>query len=951
MKPLSTIITLLLGALVLLTGCVTSEQGITPPEQQTQEPAALPESAVTGVLENGLTYYLYPNEHPENRIFLQLAVDAGAVQEDESQRGIAHFVEHMAFNGTRNFSQQALVDYFESIGMAFGDGVNAFTGFQQTVYILEIPGDDPEILTTTLQVLEDWMNGLSFDPQEVEKERGVIMEEWRLGQNAQGRRADFLLPAVLENSKFARRLPIGIPEVIQGVSAEELTSFYDTWYIPTRMAVSIVGSIEPDTMEDQIITAFQDTWTEEELQAQADSPAQAWKDPVQPPYQGIKSFQWGDPEFPYDIVELYGYQKTPDTQDYPTLARQELLNSLTATALSFRLSEAARSSEPPFLGANFATQQLTRGSNLVSYLAIAQGGDLTRALSALLQETAYLELQGIDQAEFQRAKSRIQADLEAALEQAGRTESGQIVGQFTQHFLTNSPYLGPEKQLQTQLETLASISLGDFNAHASQLLSLEHYRLLLSLSEADPQVDTSQLEALVNQRADLVQTATSLETLDTLIPVPPQAGSIVNEELNQETGILTWELSNGMTVLLRPSTETPGEVLFTALSPGGLSLVSEEDYWTALLAPTLLAESGLADFSYSALETYLADKAISLQPYLGDYFEGLSGTTRNAHLEEFIQLIHLQLSQVRSEPGGIQSILSRLRTNIENRDKDPQTIFSDEINRLFADSHPRGEPLSLETLAMVEPQRALSLFQERFYNPGDFTLIFAGDLTPDQLRPLAETYLASLPPGKDRSENARDLGIRAAADEHSLLYRGIEDKGLMFIAYNQDIPLSRTQQLALEALKETASIRLRKEIREDKSASYGVSVSTGHQPVPYPDTWFTVSTGFEPSRREELFQAITEILAGLAKSGPSSEELTTVRQVLIRGLENQDVENSFWLSQMEQSVRTGSPILTPAQLTDRVQALTAQDIQTLAAEIFDQDTSFSVTLLPEQQKP
>ena len=912
----------LLPALLLLTACtpirdaqvvpgkpappVAPAPEAPPAEPQPEEPAApalgdpipFTEELQHGTLDNGLSYFVRPNAKPENRAELRLVVNAGSLQEDQDQQGLAHFVEHMAFNGTENFEKQELVDYLESIGSSFGADLNAYTGFDETVYQLTVPTDDEAILEKAFQILADWAGGVTFDPEEVDKERGILVEEWRLGRGAGARIRDRQIPIIFQDSRYAQRLPIGDLEIIEKAPAETLRRFYDDWYRPDLMAVVAVGDFEPETIRTLIKKHF-------DTLESPDSPRPRETYPVPPHEETLFSIET-DPELSStSLAVLYKHPATGEGTfgDY----RRSLVERLYHGMLNDRLAELTQEADPPFLYAVSGQGAFARSSTVFSQQVRVRDDQVLRGLEALLTEVERVDLHGFTEGELERAKISTVRGYQQAAKERDKLNSSPLAQELVRHYLEGESVPGIDRELEIVERFLPTITLDEVNRLARQWITEENRVILLTGPEtAQPlpgsqtllasfeKVEKSQPEPYVDQTRD-----------EPLLADIPEGSPVVEEKTLPEVGITEWRLGNGVRVVLKPTDFQNDEIRFTAWSPGGHSLVSDEDYTSALFATTLLAEGGLGDFDQIELGKHLTGVVASASVFLAELEEGASGGASPSDLETMFQLLYLRFTQPRYDADAFASLMSRLSILVKNRDSRPQTAYRDRLGEVLSQDHPRRQPISEETLEAIDPKKALAIYRDRFADASDFTFAFVGNFTPDDLRPLVETYLGGLPT-TDRQETWRDIGVEHPPEPVRFEVRkGIEPKSRVDLLFHGSTPWSREGLHEIATLAQVLQIRLREVLREELGATYGVSVSGSLNRRPRETYSLSVGFGTAPDSVDELVETLLAELETVRDEGIDAERLAKVQETQRRRREVQLKENAFWLNALESYYRNG----------------------------------------------
>ncbi|HEY6552144.1 MAG TPA: pitrilysin family protein, partial [Vicinamibacteria bacterium] len=678
-----------------------------------------------GKLPNGMAYYIRRNTVPAGRAEIWLAVNAGSVLEDEDQRGLAHLVEHMAFNGSQGFEHQDLVRYLESIGMRFGADVNAYTGFDETVYTLTVPTDRPEYVEQSLRILKDWADGLTFDPEELAKERGVVVEEWRLGRGASARMDDQQFPILFQGSRYAERLPIGQKEILEKATPEALRRFYRDWYRPDLMAVVAVGDFDPARIEEQIRKQLG-------VLENPGKPRPRDVFPVPAHQETLFSFST-DPEATDTTVAIH-WKQPKRREDRIVDYRRSIVEALYHGMLNQRLDEITQRPDPPFLWGGSDTGRFVRSAEVTSLAAGVRDGGVERGLEALLAEVERVRRHGFTAGELERAKKEWLLGYEQAERERGKIESTTFAEEFVRAFTYGESVPGIPEEVKMVRRFLPGITLDEVNHLADEWLT-DHSRVVLVNA---PQKEGVALPAEDRLRA--VFAAAAKREVDPyvdravsgpLVAQAPKPGAIVGERRIDEIGVTEWRLSNGVRVLLKPTDFKNDEILLTSYSPGGHSLVPDADFPSALFATALVGEAGFGQFDSISLEKSLAGRSVQVGPYIAQLEEGVEGGSSVRDLETLLQLVYLSVTAPRQDEAAFRSVLDRMRAFAENRLADPGEVFNDAMMRALTQGNPRWQPISPELIAKVDPALAWRIYRDRFADAGDFTFLLVGSFQPE----------------------------------------------------------------------------------------------------------------------------------------------------------------------------------------------------------------------------
>ena len=921
-----------------------------PPPAQADAPLAFDPAVVRGTLGNGLAYYVRRNEEPRGRAYLSLVVKVGSVLEEESERGLAHFVEHMAFNGTERFAKQQIVDYLQSLGSAFGPDLNAQTSYDATVYWLEVPTDDPEVVETAFQILSDWAYAIAFDPAEVDLERGVVLEEWRLRQGFASRLLDSYLPLLFGASRYAERSPIGLPEVIETAPAERLRAFYDRWYRPNLMAVVAVGDFETDLIEAQVRRHFAPPPEGAAPRERAAAPP-ADRPPFDIPDHDAPLIEvLTDPEAP--VTQLVFIRRVAAEAGRGAAAfRRGLAEQLAFMMLNARLYERSGEADRPWLGAGGGRFPLTASLDSVSFTANVEPDSAERGLAALLRELQRVRRHGFTDGELTREKANLLNAAESAYQERNQLASAQLALQYGAHFLRGTPVPGSEAEWELSRALLPRISLAEVHEAAAPWTELRNSALLVIRPNEGEGTD-ARLAAAVQA---LLQAAHTIEVepyVDTFAGVPllstlPTPGSIVAEERIDAIDAREWKLSNGITVVAKQTDFRNDEVVFSSFSPGGTSLVADEDYVSAIFAEDLAIGNGAGPHA-GGLRKIIAGKDVSVHPYIDDLFEGFTGGGSPEDLETLFQLIKLHATEQRFDPDYAPTFEAWARSVVEARVAEPDAPLFDTLDAILSRDHFRRRPLTLDVLREFDAERAAAVYADRFADLGDATFIFVGAFDWEELRSLTETYLASLP-AADRSEHWRDVGIDPPAGREERVVRsGSEPRSTTALAFAGEMEWSPRETVTLAALGEILGIRLRERVREALGGTYYISVNADARKLPDPEYEISIVFGSDPHRAEELFEEVLVVLAWL-RAGGEQRYLDAARELLRTAREEQVRDNGFWLREIEIALQQGEPLAEIDRFDERLEALTLEQVAAAARRYLPAGRYIRVVLMPESE--
>jgi len=908
-----------------------------------RDPLTVDPSVRVGILANGLHYYIQRHPQPAKRAELRLAVNAGGINEDDDQIGMAHVIEHMGFNGTKHFQKNDLINYLRSVGVRFGADLNAYTSTDETVYMIQIPSDTARILEQGIVVLADWASGSLFDSTEVANERGVVVEEWRGGQGAFGRMRRTLEPVMYKGSKYATRDVIGTDTSIWSATPALLRRFYTDWYRPDLQAVVVVGDIDVDNVESLIRKNFGD------IPRKANPRPRVYDDVPDntQPLIGIAS----DKEATTTQVQVY--IKLPHTTvttvgDY----RERMVGNLFTTMLAARLNEIAQKPDAPF-AASFASKGLyTRSKDAFTMAALVPDATrIDRALEALLTEVKRVDQFGFLPSELERAKTTMLRRAEQAYTDREKVPSGQLVNAYVSHFLTQTPVPGPEADYKLAQQLVPTITVQEVNALAAKWITDEN-RVIIAQAAEKPGIKIPTREDLLAavDRASKAQVVAYTENVSSapLVARMPAPGRVVNEKKRADVGITEWTLSNGARVLVKPTDFRADQVLFGAYSLGGRSLLPDGDVIAAQLAGAIESASGVGEFNRTDLTKKLAGKAATVFPSIGETSESLQGQASPKDLETLLQLVYLQFTAPRLDTTAFKAFVNQQRAFLTNRGGSPEGTFFDTVSVTMNGHSKRARPLTMETLNEVTPDAAYRVFKDRFGNAGDFTFIFVGNVDPATLKPLAEQYLASMP-STGRKEMWKDAGIKPPSGVvEKVVRRGTEPKALTQMIFTGPFQYSEQNAFAMRALIEVMRYKLIETLRENMSGTYSPGIGGGATKIPRPEYSITINFGSSPENAEKLYRAAVAIIDTLQRRGPSQDDIDKVREQLIRTREVDLKQNAFWISNIMLREQSGDDVAALLGLyDDMIRTLTPAQVQQAAKMYFDMNNYARFVLLPE----
>lgn len=905
-------------------------------------PLSMNSDIVSGTLENGMDYYVQQNSNPENRIQLRLVVNAGSLMEDDDQLGVAHLVEHMAFNGSENFSKNEIIEFFESTGMAFGHDLNAYTSFEQTVYMLEIPADNPEFLEKAMLILKDWASGLTFVQEELDKERGVVTEEWRLSnENLNGRISNAEYPALLGGSLFAERLPIGKMDIIQNIDRQRVVDFYEKWYRPDLMSVIVVGDISSEEVEKAIIN------TMGEIPA-ATEPLEMPDNTFTKDEKSLLIFK--DKEQPYTIVSIYDFSPA-----FPLITqadyKEQLTNQILLYILNNRIQELVQSDNPPFIDGAAISQKLLNSNYLNGLLFACYDNQIESGIKVLLDEVARIQTFGVTDSEVERMRQSILA----SLHDDSKNESYYLVEILTDYCITGTIPLSPAEEEAIVEIAVNSITTEDVSKAAKNVIANRGVFLEVRGNEnaVFPSEETL-MDIWENYKNDEITAYEDTSADADWLIIPENKAKITSKEVvSKADGITKYVLENGATVYAKKTDYTDDKISFTFLSPGGLSLVSDEEYVSGAFATDYSALSGLNGVSYMDLQKLLADKDISYSCYIDQYEEGFSGTVKSSDLETMLQLTYLTFEKPYFTDTMWNYLYTNASTMAQASETQPTGIFSQALLKALYKDDIRKQVMTTDYVAKANKEDAARIFTERFANPSDFIFVFAGDYEESDLENLISTYIGTIS-GEDVTETPiwQEPDFPAGKQE-IIIEKGIGNQSQVALIFGGELKnLSPMEEKIrgnlLNSFVYLLDIKLREAIREDKGGSYGVSVYYDMNRIPEDNFYIEIGFGCEPGREEELVDELFKQIKLLQTELVDQSYVAKLSENYKRGMEKEVLkDNELWADRIATCVLYDLPFEVITDATTVPPYLTAEAMKDLANQYLDLENYVLGILKPE----
>tara|TARA_A100000164_G_scaffold381352_1_gene432641 strand:- start:834 stop:3638 length:2805 start_codon:yes stop_codon:yes gene_type:complete len=897
----------------------------------------------TGVLDNGLTYYVLENVKPEKRAELLLLVNAGSILEEDHQQGIAHFTEHMAFNGTKNFPKQELVNYLESIGLKFGPDLNAFTSFDMTVYMLQVPTDDSDKFNTAFKILEEWSHNLTMDHEEIDKERGVVLEELRIGKGARERMLNKKLPVYLKGSKYADRLPIGKEDIIKSFDYSATKDFYNDWYRPDLMAIVAVGDFDGEHVEQKIKNQFS-------IIPAHPNPKKRKEYDV-PFHDETRYLVVSDPEATGSSVGIsYKFSKIKSNNSLLDIKNNQLISMFTEM-FNNRLSERTKNPESALIYGYNYTGSWVRSIDGFNLVAGVKPGMIEKGLQEVLLELERVLRYGFTKSEFERQKRTSLKQIEVQYNERDKTESADLRWQFLDIFFENKNSIGIEKIYKIMNDMIPTLKVSDLNSYI-QLIKKSSSRVItadcpekeginIPSNEDLKKIDHSIKNLEINPYEDIIITSPLLAQ----VPLPTK---IKDYKSHDEVGVMEFLLENGVRVLIKPTDFKNDEILFNAYSPGGHSLVDDSKFMSAKYASDVITESGVAGFSKIELDKFLSDKQVKVNPFIREMTEGITGSSSVSDSEVMFQLIYQYFHNPMKDQDAFEALIRNWSGTIENRNASPENVYRDSISVIMSNRHFRGRPMSSETLSEIDLDIAYEVYKNRFSDANDFTFVFVGSINPDTFMPLVLTYIGNLP-SSSRKESWKDVGMKyPVGNIEKIVKRGIEEKSSVQLRFTGDFDWNYENRFLLKSMTSVFRIRLREILREDMGGTYGVWVGGYPEKNPKGTYQSIVAFGCGPDNVEPMVAEVFKQIEILKTKGIEQSYLDKIIEAEKVEHNKNIQENNYWLEVLSAYDQYEEPFLQIIERDSLYELVTNENIMESAQKYFKTDNVLKAYLYPEK---
>lgn len=898
-----------------------------------------------GTLSNGMTYYIKKNVEPKNRAQLRLVVKAGSILEEDNQRGLAHFLEHMQFNGTKNFPKNELVNFLEKSGIKFGADLNAYTSFDETVYMLPVPTDTLAKLEKFMMVLSDWASQATLEGSEIDKERGVVLEEARLRKGAQTRMQATLLPVIFRGSKYASRLPIGLDSIIQNAPYETIRNFHKDWYRPDLQSVIAIGDFDPAVMEAMIQKYFGSI-------PKAESPKSRIIYEV-PLKGGTEAVVITDKEQPYNIIQLYYFQ--PEQKEITGQNRRDkIIRSLFNDMIGQRLQEQLQKADPPFVYGASNYGSFLGNLDALTVLAVAKGADVEKALIAVLDENERASKFGFTDTELQRAKLSIKTAAEKQFNEKDKTASERYVDELVSCFLNDVVMTNEAFDLEFINQYLDGISLAEVNQTVKKLITKENRVLALMGSEKDKDKlpAAEKLKALLDNTGSTV-TAYVDETLDEpLIPVMPKAGKIKSTKKVDAVGVTEIVFENGVKVNLKPTDFKNDEIKFRANSWGGQSLYDNASLMNASMASAVAEVSGLGNYKATQLGKFMSGKIAQVNAIVGGNSEVIVGSSSVKDLETALQMIYSRFTNNKLDADAVKGFMTNQKGFLESMEKSspPEKVYRDTLQAVTANYNYRGMPMSSEKFGTVDAEKALKIFNERFSDASDFEFTFVGNFDVETIKPLLATYLGGLKTA-NKKEKFVDRNVNPPSGQVTkVVKKGTEDKATVTLLVSGTYKPSDLEELNIQALGDILNIKLTEKLREEEGGVYSPYVRGSASRVPSPRYQFRIGFGCSPANVDKLVALTLAEIEKFKANGATQVDIDKFVTKQKLDFQSDLKSNDFWLNELSDKYQKGEDVKSILEEGKLLDKLSIQSTKETAQKYMTGKDMIKVILLPEDKK-
>lgn len=925
--------------------CVGFQQAVA--QQMQFPPLPVDKNVRIGQLDNGLTYYIRHNKLPENRAEFYIAQKVGSILEEPQQRGLAHFLEHMAFNGTKNFPGDdkglGVIPWCETVGIKFGTNLNAYTSIDETVYnISNAPIDRTGVLDSCLLILHDWSNYILLKDDEIDKERGVIREEWRSRNSGMLRVYTDLLPTIYQGDKYADCMPIGSIDVINNFPYKDIRDYYHKWYRPDLQGIVIVGDIDVDTVEAKLKAVFADV-------QKPVNPAERTYYPVTDNKEPIVAIGT-DKEVDDPSIEIYFKQDpTPDSEknNVGYLASQ-YMTSMISSMLNARLSELVQSANPPFTRASsyYSDFFVAKTKEAFALSASSKADGIETALKTLLQETERARRFGFTESEYARARANYLQSLESAYNEREKTKHGSYVREYVQNFLNGEPIPGIEAEYAMMNQLAPNIPLQAMNMIMQQLVP-DSNQVVIIAGPAKESLKYPTKEEVINLLKGMkdldLQAYVDKVSDEPLMKEAPKGGKIISEKEGDIYGSTKLVLSNGVTVYVKKTDFKADEIRMKGTSLGGKSIFPDKDALNFAVMDNVIAVGGLGNFSQVDLTKVLAGKKVSVNAGLGATTENVFGTCSPKDFETMMQLTYLTFTAPRKDAEAFESFKNRMKAQLESAQANPLSSINDSLQKAMYNNHPRVVMMKPEMVDQIDYDRILEMYNDRFKDASDFTFYFVGNIDLETAKPLIAEYLGALP-AINRKETFKDtkMSIRKGVYKNEYAKEQQTPTATIVFLYSGKAPYTLKNDILLSFATQVLDMVYTEEVREKEGGTYGVNCFGDLQKYPKEQLLLQIVFQTDPAKKDKLAGIVVDELKKLAAEGPSDVHLQKVKEYMLKKYADNQKENGYWMNNLNDYFYYGMDMTEG--YTDIVNSITAKDIQKFVSDLLKQGNEIEVTM-------
>lgn len=895
-----------------------------------------------GKLSNGLTYYIRKNTLPEKRAFFYIAQKVGSIQEEPQQRGLAHFLEHMCFNGTKHFPGNSLTSYLEKIGVKFGENLNAYTSIEETVYNIDnVPTTAPQAIDSCLWILHDWSNDLTLDPNEIEKERGVINQEWRTRRNAQQRLQEAMMPVIMKGCKYEDCMPIGPMEVVMHFKPQVLRDYYEKWYRPDLQGIVVVGDINVDEIEAKIKTIFAD------IPAQPNAAKRIYytvpdnKEPI--------VFIGQDKENPTSSATIFfKHEAMPDSlkgslaylvQNYATDMICNMLNS--------RYNEMLQKANPPFTGA-----EVFDGNYFVAKTKDAFGGyvgvkenEIDNGFGTLYREILRAKKFGFTASEYTRAKADLLRSYESLYNERDKQESSYYVTKYVRNFLDNEPIPSIEQKYTLMNKIAPNIPVEAINQMIPELISDSDMVVVYTAPEKEGlKLPTKEelLGVIAKVNAENITAYVDKVSNEPLMAAKPKAGKILSTKNNPATGTTEMVLSNGAKVIIKKTDFKKDEITMKAISKGGKSLFPTKEMIDINSMDDVAGLGGIGKFSTVDLQKILAGKMASASAGVSLTSEAVNASCSPKDAETMMQLVYLTFTSPRKDADAFASYKTRLKADLKNQEMEPNTALRDTITKAIYKDSPWVMRMKENMVDKINYDNILKMYKDRFCDASDFTFFIVGNADVNALKPFIETYIASLPSIHRKETFKNVIATRKGVYTNEFFKQQQTPTSTIIMMQTGDEAYNLKNDILTSMYAQILNIVYTKTIREDAGAAYSVSVQGELSSYPKPYSMIQIFFPTDPEKKALAMKLTKEGMAKIVKDGPDQKDLDKVKEFILKKHAENLKENSYWMGIMTEQWRTGVDFNKNYEAI--VKSITTKDIQTFADGLNKQNNFITVTM-------